>query len=367
MNSVGESARWTPWRDVMPSKPVELVLLALTVLGIAGSIFVLDVIQPRPIAILYTVAILIAAGSGRRSWVTGTAAGVTFLTMLSYFLVEPDGIRCAIRIVGIAIVTSLILRNMTASKLLREQAVVLDQAQSDLARAARLTSLGQLTASIAHEVNQPISSILANGQAALRWLKRDTPDVAAVTASLEKIVGDARRAGGIITSVQMLVRNEVAAGTPQDLNDIIKESLGLLNRELDRGSIQLSLELSRSVALVHVDRIQIQQVVINLAMNAVQAMRDIPGSERRLRVVTVVADGECVVTISDTGPGIDPAVRDRLFLPFNTSKAEGMGLGLSICASIMARQGGRISAASGTLSGATFTFALPLHAPAGGS
>lgn len=351
----------------MPSSPIELVLLALTILSISGSIFALDIIQPRPIAILYTVAILIAAGSGRCSWVTSTAVGVTILTMLSYFFVEPDGIRCAIRILGIAIVTFLILRNMTTSKLLRDQATVLDQTQSDLARAARLTSLGQLTASIAHEVNQPIASILANGQAGLRWLQRDTPDLAAVTASLEKIVGDSRRAGGIITSVQMLVRSEIAVGTPQDLNEIIKESLGLLNREFDRGHVQLSLELCRSVALVLVDRIQIQQVVINLAMNAVHAMRETASSGRRLRVETAVADGECVVTVSDTGPGIDPRVRDRLFLPFTTTKAEGMGLGLSICASIMARQGGRISAAPGSPSGVTFTFVLPLHGSTSGS
>ncbi|MET4212893.1 ATP-binding protein [Bradyrhizobium sp. LA2.1] len=239
--------------------------------------------------------------------------------------------------------------------------LALQSAQADLAHATRLTSLDELTASIAHEVNQPLAGILANGQAGLRWLRRDTPDIEAAIVSLEKLVGDAKRASSVIGGIQALARNEAPKQVRLDLNDIVRESLVLLDGDLKRCSIELFLDLTSSRPHVRADRIQVQQVIINLVVNAAQAMSDTHDGLRRLRISTSTDGSAGTVKISDTGPGIDSNVRSRLFTAFTTTKINGMGLGLSICASIIARQGGRISADSNDENGAVFTFSLPIH------
>jgi len=241
----------------------------------------------------------------------------------------------------------------------------LEVAQAELDQAFRLTSLGQLTASISHEINQPLGSILANGQAGLRWLQRDTPDLLAIKRSLRAIVQDAKRAGSVICAVQILTRNDPPKRRLVDLNDLVRESVELIRRELTRLLVDLELMLSEVAPTVYAERIQLQQVVINLVLNAAQAMATTGQSDRRLCISTLESDGEGVVAVSDTGPGIDASVKSRLFRPFTTTKPDGMGLGLSICENIISRQGGRIYVESRSEGGAKFVFALPSGIPPG--
>jgi PAS domain S-box-containing protein len=238
----------------------------------------------------------------------------------------------------------------------------LQSAQSDLAHATRLTSLGQLTASIAHEVNQPLAVIVANGQAGLRWLDREAPNIPAAITSLERLVGDAKRAGSIIAGVQALARNDASQQVRLNLNEVVTESLMLLTSEINRFAVKLKIDLHHAPAYIQADRIQIQQVIINLVTNAIQAMSEAYDRARVLLVSTVIEDSMGIVTVNDTGPGIGPGVRDRLFKAFTTTKADGMGLGLSICESIISRHGGLISVSDNRGGGVSFSFTLPLVA-----
>jgi PAS domain S-box-containing protein len=239
----------------------------------------------------------------------------------------------------------------------------LQLAQSDLAHATRITSLGQLTASIAHEVNQPLAVIVANGQAGLRWLHREMPNIPAAITSLERLVGDAKRAGSIIHGVRSLARNDASEQVRLDLNEVVSESLLLLASELNRFGVKLTIDLCDTRLYIQADRIQIQQVMINLVTNAIQAMSESHDRPRLLHVSTIIVNSTgVVVTVNDTGPGIGPMVRDRLFTAFTTTKADGMGLGLSICETIVSRHGGLISASDNDGLGASFSFTLPLDA-----
>lgn len=621
---------WLPWRGGFPSTVAERIALAASLVFLSGSIFTLDVVQPCPIAVLYTAVILLAASSGRRAWVLSTASAVIVLTFLSYLLVDVDANRCAFRVLAIGIATLLVLRNMTATRMIREQARLLDlthdaimvrtmegtitswnlgaarlygwskdeacgvdaqdllrtklparkcelrtallskgqlecestnvtkdgrevvvqsrwsllydergkpdgiletsndithrheaqervresearyraifestgvsliecdvsalrqkfslsgnngpslrrqlaehpgilheamrlttivdanpaciqllgaeakdqligpveyfftsegeaafaeawlaahercpketmaplrtlrgdrievvfkvsasnesehresvfvslidvtelnrargqleAAQAELDQASRLTSLGQLTASISHEINQPLGSILANAQAGLRWLQRDDPDLTTVKRSLQAVVHDAKRAGSTISAVQILTRNDAPKRQVVDLNLLVKESVDLVRRELARLHVDIELVLSHKAPTVYAERLQLQQVIINLVLNAAQAMATTGRNDRRVSISTGHSDGEGAVAVSDTGPGIDASVRSRLFRPFTTTKTDGMGLGLSICESIVSRQGGRIYVDTRSERGAKFVFALP--------
>lgn len=241
-------------------------------------------------------------------------------------------------------------RNMTQA--------ALRSAQSDLAHAARLTALGELTASIAHEVNQPLGGILANGQAGLRWLRRAAPDLDAAIMSFESIVLDARRASSVIEKIRALAKKEEMRFEPLDLTQVLEDTLALLAYELSRSEVRISLEALDAELHVHGDRIQIQQVIINLLMNAVQAMM---GSHTRsIRITSSIEASDVVISVADTGPGVDPEIGDGVFTAFTTSRPDGMGLGLSVCASIIGRHGGKIWTNNGNQGGAIFSFSLPL-------
>ena len=235
----------------------------------------------------------------------------------------------------------------------------LHQAQVDLAHATRITSLGELTASIAHEVSQPLAGIISNGQAGLRWLQREKPNLAEVASSLENLVDQAKRAGAVIDRVRALARKEQPRLEAVDLNQVVAESIQLLDRELSRNDIVLQQFLAHPLDIVRADRIQIQQVVINLMMNAIQAMAGVVDQPRTLRVTSYVEDGHAIVAVSDVGPGIDPTLRDRLFTAFFTTKTNGMGMGLSVSGSIIDQHGGKIWVTGNGGRGATFRFSLP--------
>lgn len=239
----------------------------------------------------------------------------------------------------------------------------LRHAHEELAHVTRVMSMGQLTASIAHEVNQPLAAIVANGNACLRWLARDEPQLAEARAAAERIVRDGTRAADIVRRIHAFMKKTVAQRMLLDVNEVVHEVLTLARREILDRSVTLHVELAPGLPPVVADRVQLQQVILNLLMNAAEAMNGVAGRPRVLRIASECPDArELLVTVRDSGPGVAPAACDRLFEAFFTTKPQGMGLGLSISRSIIEAHGGRLWASSNADDGATFFFALPAAA-----
>lgn len=239
----------------------------------------------------------------------------------------------------------------------------LRKTQTELSHVARVTTLGELAASIAHEVNQPLAAIITNGEAGLRWLGREPPNIDATRTSLEKTIGNGRRASDVIARLRALARRSNAELVPLSLNEVVDDVLLLVQRELIERRIDLDLSFDPSLPQVLGDRIQLQQVIINLVMNALQAMEDIEGRPRNLRIVTrreiSAGDDNVFLEVADSGVGIDPEKIGSLFTAFYSTKEEGMGMGLSISRSIVEAHHGQICASANKGMGATFTVRLP--------
>lgn len=232
--------------------------------------------------------------------------------------------------------------------------------QSEVARATRLTTMGVLAASIAHEVNQPLSGVVTNGQAADRWLAADKPDIEEARAALSRIVRDGNRAAEIIKSIRNVLDPVGEEPRPLAVNEVIERLVPLVENELAAHSIRLVLDLAKGLPQVIGDAVQLQQVVLNLILNAIDAMRGTVESDRMMAVRTVRAGGDLVVSVEDHGSGLPDIPRDRLFEPFFTTKAEGMGVGLAICRTVVESHGGRLWAEPLAPRGAKFAFALPV-------
>jgi PAS domain S-box-containing protein len=242
----------------------------------------------------------------------------------------------------------------------------LRQAQADLARVNRVMLLGEMTASIAHEINQPIAAVITNANAGLRWLRAGPPNLEEVHQALGRIVRDGNLAGAVIHRIRGLGRKQLPARRDRsDLNEAIREAVALTQAEVQRHEVNLQMRLADDLPLVPGDRVQLQQVIINLVMNAVEAM---DGQGYSLRELTISSgtgsSSDVFVEVQDTGPGLDPADLDRPFQSFYTTKPDGMGLGLAISRSIVEAHGGRLSAAPNQLHGAVFRFTLPVDEPA---
>jgi PAS domain S-box-containing protein len=238
----------------------------------------------------------------------------------------------------------------------------LHRAQTELAHAARVATLGELAASIVHEVNQPIAAIVASGGAGLNWLRRKSPDLREVQTSVEAMISDAHRASEVIRRLRVLAKK----GDPQkallDVNEVIGEVLGMVERELLMHRVVVRKEWAKDLPPVLADRIQLQQVIINLVMNAVDAMSPIVDRTRELKLRSERHEPDQVlVTVQDSGVGLDESDLERMFDAFFTTKADGMGMGLPICRSIIRAHGGRLWAARGFPVGATFQFSLPIQ------
>lgn len=239
----------------------------------------------------------------------------------------------------------------------------LEQTSAELAHAARISTLGQLATSIAHEVNQPLSAIITYGKSAKRWLSRQEPDIVEAINCLDEIVSNSSRAADVIAGVRTLAKRGPIETVQLDLAELVDESLALIEREARQHHIAVRVTNREGPVSVMGDRVQIQQVLVNLAINAIHAMRGIDGRRHELRVdFTADTDGMVRVSVRDTGSGIpgDPA---RIFEPFFTTKREGMGMGLSICRTIIEAQAGRIHAVNNAGDGATISFTLPPAAP----
>ncbi|MGO9419710.1 PAS domain-containing protein [Roseiarcus sp.] len=238
----------------------------------------------------------------------------------------------------------------------------LRSARADLERASRLSTMGQLTASIAHEINQPLAAIITNADACLLWLEADRPDLEEARKAATRIVRNGHRASDIIKSVRSLTRKSTREMVSLDINEVIREVIVLMGAEFRRHGVQVETSL-RNLDSVFGDRVQLQQVVLNLIMNGIEAMADSKRGQRRLEIrSTNEESGHVLVAVEDSGPGLSSAQADRLFEAFFTTKPEGMGMGLSICRSIIEAHGGRLWATPNRPNGAIFQFTLPTAA-----
>ena len=232
----------------------------------------------------------------------------------------------------------------------------------ELAHANRVAAMGQLSASIAHEVNQPIAGAVTNAQAALRWLEATPPNLAEVRLALGRIVQDGNRASEVVRRIHSFIRKTPARKDTLDINEAILEVIALTRGEVAKNNISLDTQLDERVPQIQGDRVQLQQVLLNLIMNAIEAMAMDDAGGRNLRISTgQTKSNDVFVEVQDAGPGLDPASVERIFAAFYTTKPSGLGMGLSICRSIIEAHGGSLRATTSTPRGATFTCLLPAN------
>lgn len=253
-------------------------------------------------------------------------------------------------------------RKRAEEKLRASEQRLLD-AQLELAHVTRMTTLGELTASISHEVNQPLAGVIANAEACLRWLNRETPDLDRARRSVEWIIDGGSRASEVIRRVRGLAKKSDIEKVPLDVNEVVRETIGLMQREVFSHQVSLRMELIPALPTILGDRIQLQQVIINLVMNGIEAMQSVTDRPRELLIRSRQPDKQLVlVSVTDCGVGISVENADRLFNAFFTTKSNGMGMGLSICRSIIEAHRGRLWATANIPHGATFQFTIPVNA-----
>lgn len=249
------------------------------------------------------------------------------------------------------------VRDVTARRMSDE---ALDKARSELAHVARVMSLGALTASIAHEVNQPLSGIITNASTCVKMLDGDPPNVDGARETAKRTIRDGRRAADVITRLRALFSKKQAANELVDLNEATREVIALSRSELERNSVITRTELADQLPLITGDRVQLQQVIINLLRNGSDAMSDVDDRPRELLFTTELEESECVrLSVRDAGTGFDPQTLDQLFRSFYTTKADGMGIGLSVSRSIIENHRGRLWATANDGPGVTFSFSIP--------
>jgi C4-dicarboxylate-specific signal transduction histidine kinase len=231
--------------------------------------------------------------------------------------------------------------------------------QAELARASKLTTLGAMTASIAHEVNQPLAAVVTNSNAALRWLANREPDLDEARAALKRIIDNGHRASKVVGSIRAMFKKDPAERTRLNVNDLAREVLLLAQDNLETHQVTVHTDLRDEVPEVLADRVQLQQVLLNLIVNGAEAMAALADRERLLRVSSDMHDSDgVIITVADCGAGIDGKDINQIFEPFYTTKASGMGMGLAICKSIVESHGGRLWVTPAEPCGAAFHIAL---------
>jgi len=278
-----------------------------------------------------------------------------------YRVVRPDGTTCwidahgviipagSLRMVGIGI-------DITDQKK-NEQS--LQEAKAELARVSRIVTMGELTASIAHEINQPLAAVATNASASLRWLAVDPPNLDEARQAMANAMNEANRASGVIERLRTMLKKVPPQLRPVDVNEVIRDVLALAHRELVTGGVTTRTELAPDLPSVLGDRVQLQQVMLNLIMNAIDAMSPVHDRPRTLLIKSARDAEGVVIEVQDSGKGLDPEQASRIFDSFFTTKPEGIGMGLSISRSIVEAHGGRLQGMPGSSDGAVFRVILP--------
>jgi len=336
-------------------------LLPTVAVAIAIAIFIADTVTELEVAapVFYTAVVLLSVRFCKRRGVVMVGIGCIVLTLVSDFLTPPGSspetgfINTIISLLAIATTTYLSIK-------IEEERTAAYEARAQLAHIARVTALGELTASIAHEVNQPLAAVVINGNACVRWLEDQPPNLDEARLAVGRLVKDANRASEIIAQVRTLTRKTSAHNELVNVNDIVRGILTLVDGELTQHAIALRTELAEDLPQVRGDSVQLQQLVLNLILNAIEAMTQVEEGSRELFIDSArTADNGVRVLVRDTGTGLASDNLDRVFDAFYTTKSEGMGMGLAISRSIVEAHGGRISAAPNAPRGATLQFVLP--------
>jgi C4-dicarboxylate-specific signal transduction histidine kinase len=247
-----------------------------------------------------------------------------------------------------------------ANETLRERGETLQKVQTELAHVTRVMTVGELTASIAHELNQPLAAIVTNSNACLRWLGGAQPNLDEARKAVDRIIKDSYRASDVISRVRALVKKTPARNDLVDLNEVIVEVLALAQNQARRAGVVLKRELATDLPRVRGDRVQLQQVILNLVINGLEAIAKNKNGERELSISSGIDDSkDMTIAVRDTGEGLDPANLERVFDAFFTTKADGMGMGLAISRTIIESHGGRLWATPNSPRGAIFQFTLP--------
>jgi C4-dicarboxylate-specific signal transduction histidine kinase len=267
-------------------------------------------------------------------------------------------VRVAERTAELKNANDAVVRQMAEQRRTEE---TLQATRAELARAARITTIGELTASIAHEVNQPLAAVVANADACVAWLSREKPDLAEARSAAERATQGATRASEVIARIRSLITKATPEKSHVQINRVIEETAALAEGQAARNHVVIKLELSPDLPIVFGDSIQLQQVILNLVVNGIEAMTTVTDRPKMLTLRTQPENkGQIRVSVEDSGVGLTEEVMRRLFEPFFTTRAQGMGMGLSISRSIIEAHGGRLWAESnGTGGGATFQFTLP--------
>lgn len=232
-------------------------------------------------------------------------------------------------------------------------------AQMELAHANRVGAIGQLSASIGHEISQPLSGVLTNAGAASLWLKAEPPNIEKSLAALARIVRDGKRVSDVVSRIRALIKKGPPQEDKLDIGEAIREVVDLMRGESANNSVLVRTQLEDGLPLIEGDRVQLQQVILNLTMNAVEAMSAIKEGPREMLITTAKTETDVLVSVRDSGPGLDIADVERIFAPFYTTKPSGLGMGLSICRSIIEAHGGKLWAVPGVPRGAVLQFQLP--------
>lgn len=339
----------------------------LLMFGLLVAIFIADTVTDLEIAVavLYVAVVLIAAGFLRMRGVLIVSAICVMMTLVSVIFTrsgsyEAGVINCALSLCAIIITAYLALTRSSA--ILAEH-----EARAQLVRLARVNTLGEMTASIAHEVNQPLTGVITSANAGLRWLGAEPPNTEKARQALDRIIGDANRASNIVSHVRNLSKRADPKEEWIDARVIVAEILALSRGELDQNKVAVRMKVADGLPLMFADSVQIQQVLLNIVLNAMEAMMDTPPERRELTIELSCGEGGAVqFSIRDKGCGVPPEATEKIFDAFYGTKPEGMGIGLAVSRSIIEAHGGRIWVNSHADGGAEFHFSLPGH-PLGAS
>ena len=327
-------------------------------------------VNSTTVGLLFLIIIVLI--SLRATFVPAAVVAIFAYLFLDYFFTAPlftlgmnqtlDYVAPFTYVVLALVITQLMSRVRQSQENERRAAETLRKSQAELAQVRRAMTMGELAASIAHEINQPLSAIVTNGSACLRWLDGVDPNLIEARAAAQRIVRDGNRAAEVISRVHGFLRKSEPKKAQLDMNETIRGVVALTRREANDLGVEIELTLPSDLKAVWADPVQLQQVILNLLLNGLEALATSANRQRKLKISTSEHEADQVlVVVHDNGPGIDSESLERVFEPFYTSKAEGMGMGLAISRSIIEEHGGRLWATNNGVAGATFQFTLKHH------